>query len=311
MRNFGPLAGLALATFTLQGCAAALIPVAAAGVIGKKQIDRGRERARAAEASLEDKTAESIVTPVDSAANNVPDVVELPSLETDTAAPEELPAEQTQTTLDRLNTSGITNAYLPFARYAIQAAIKRNSGASIASAVLVDKVSLSNPATISCEGKPLLAILDLDIAPGTPAELEVEKQSGFATILDAVRDSGIRIAWLADASETELQPVLDLLKSDDDPVMDGDDLQLFGHSSGYRKQERRWQLARDHCVVAIAGDQRADFDELYQYLKDQDYAIRLEAYIGRRWFELPHPVAAIDSERLQAEPKTPEVESTR
>ncbi len=167
----------------------------------------------------------------------------------------------------------------------------------------LSKISLTDPATISCDGKPLLAILDMDIAPGTPAELEIERQAGFSTILEAMRESGIRLAWLADSNETELQPTLDLLRSGDEPAMHDSDLQLFGHSAGFRKQERRWQLARDHCVVAIAGDQRADFDELYQYLKDQDYAIRLETYIGKRWFELPHPVAAIDSDRLELTPE--------
>jgi hypothetical protein len=41
---------------------------------------------------------------------------------------------------------------------------------------------------------------------------------------------------------------------------------------------------------------------LYDYLRDQDYAIRLEAFNGRGWFELPHPIAAIDSERLAISP---------
>jgi hypothetical protein len=205
--------------------------------------------------------------------------------------------------LDRLDQSGFTNIYLPFARYAIEAAEKHNRAQQMPSAILIDNVSLLNPATISCGGKPLLAILDMDIAPGTPTELEIERQNGFATILQIMRDSGIRLAWLADASEAELQPMLDLLRGGDEPVLNSDDLQLFGHNAGYRKQERRWQLARDHCVVAIAGDQRADFDELYQFLKDQDYAIRLEAYIGRRWFLLPHPVAAIDSEQLEITPE--------
>jgi hypothetical protein len=43
---------------------------------------------------------------------------------------------------------------------------------------------------------------------------------------------------------------------------------------------------------------------LYDYLRDQSYAIRLEMFIGKGWFELPHPVAAIDSERLKIDRET-------
>jgi hypothetical protein len=100
-----------------------------------------------------------------------------------------------------------------------------------------------------------------------------------------------------------LKPILDLLREGDEPVMRAADIMLIGLPGNYRKQERRWQLAGNHCVVAIAGDRKSDFDELYDYLRDQSYAIRLEAFIGKGWFELPHPVAAIDSERLQISPE--------
>jgi hypothetical protein len=218
-------------------------------------------------------------------------VVALPS--------EEQQAEDPITVLDRMNRLGQRNAYMPFARYALGEAAKRASGDSLRSAVLVGNVSLTNPQTIACNNKPLAAIIDLDVAPGTPAEMDVQRQTGFTTLLDLMRESDIRIAWLAESSEKRLQPILELLREGDEPVMREEDIMLVGLPGTYRKQERRWQLAQSHCVVAIAGDQRSDFDELYQYLKDQNYAIRLEAFIGKGWFELPHPVAAIDSERLE------------
>jgi hypothetical protein len=283
-----PALGLIVAALPLQGCVAAVLPIAAAGMIGKTQVDKAQDRAKQAEASFD---------------AGAPPVVAVGG------QPEAVPATPAagsagvMTPLDRLDRPGITNAYLPFARYAIDQAARQQRGGTVRSAVLVDQVSLLDPKTLSCDGKPMLAVIDVDVAPDTPAEMDVERQSGFAAILETMRESEIRIAWLADADEARLKPILDLLREGDEPVMRDADLMLFGQPGGYRKQERRWQLARDHCVVAIAGDRKSDFDELYEYLRDQSYAIRLEAFMGKGWFELPHPVAAIDSERLEVTPE--------
>ena len=51
-----------------------------------------------------------------------------------------------------------------------------------------------------------------------------------------------------------------------------------------RKQTRRDALAKTHCIVAILGDERADFDELYLYLKDRDAVVPPDAIIGNGWF---------------------------
>jgi hypothetical protein len=280
VKRIGPLLGLTLSALSVQGCAAAMIPVAAAGVIGKRQVEGGRKRVAAAEA--------------EAATAALPDRATAATPELQMAEPD----AETLTAFDRLDQSRLSNAYLPFARYAAGAARKRQRGEPVSAAVLVDRVSLVNPATVPCEDKPMMAIIDLDLAPDTPAEMDIERQEGFASILQALRESGMRIAWLAEADEPQLRPYLDLLQHGEVPVMSPDDLQLFGHGAGYRKQERRWQLARDHCVIAIAGDRKSDFDELYDYLRDPSYAIRLEAFTNRGWFLLPHPVTAVDSELL-------------
>jgi hypothetical protein len=215
------------------------------------------------------------------------------------SAVEEEAGQSPNVLLQRLAKSDIKNAYLPFARYALGEAAKREALGRVRSAVLVKNASLLEPKAIDCANKPLAAIIDLDVAPDTPAQMDVERQNGFAVLLQAMRDGDITIVWLAEASEARLKPITDLLREGDAPVMRDEDMVLIGLPKKTRKQERRWQLAQSHCVVAIAGDQRSDFDELYQYLRDQSYAIRLEAFMGKGWFELPHPVAAIDSERLE------------
>jgi hypothetical protein len=52
-----PILALTLAAFTLQGCVALALPAAAAAVIGKKEVDKARARARAAEATFDPASA--------------------------------------------------------------------------------------------------------------------------------------------------------------------------------------------------------------------------------------------------------------
>lgn len=290
-----PLAGLVIASLALQGCVALALPVLAAGAIGKGEIDRARARARAAEASFDPSIPPQVIVgpPVEEPAALVTaDAVPIPEEEV-----EEGPG--TLSPIDRLALSDIRNAYLPFARHALNEAGKRARGEFARGAVLVESVSLSTPQVMDCGNRPMAAIIDLDVAPGTPAEMVIERQNGLSAILETMRESGIRIAWLAQTEEAQLKPILDLLTEGEAPIVRDADLKLIGLPGKMRKQERRWQLARDYCVVAIAGDRRGDFDELYDYLRDQAYAIRLEMFIGKGWFELPHPVASIDSERLE------------
>jgi hypothetical protein len=294
-----PILGLVLgAALTLQGCVAVLLPIAAVGVIGKKEVDKARARTRAAEQSF-DASSTEIASPPQVFVGDAPPepIAALPTPTGEAEAPGAMSA------LDRLAQSNISNAYLPFARHALGEAAKRSKGGAARSAVLVERVSLSQPQTISCDAKPMAVLIDLDVAPGTPAEMDIQRQNGFAALLETLRESGIRIAWLAETDERQLKPILDLLREGEEPVLRDTDLMLVGLPGSYRKQERRWALAASHCVVAIAGDRKGDFDELYDYLRDQSYAIRLELFTGRGWFELPHPIAAIDSERLEISPE--------
>ena len=296
----GPLLGLVLgAALTLQGCVAVLLPIAAVGAIGKTEVDKARARTRAAEKSF-DASSTDIASPPQVFVGDAPPEPIADALPVPTSGGE---APGAMSALDRLKLSNISNAYLPFARHALGEAAKRSKGGAARSAVLTENVSLSQPQTIDCGAKPMAVLIDLDVAPGTPAEMDIQRQNGFGELLETLRESDIRIAWLAETDERQLKPILDLLREGEEPVIRDTDLMLVGLPGTYSKQERRWALAASHCVVAIAGDRKGDFDELYDYLRDQSYAIRLEVFTGRGWFELPHPVAAIDSERLEISPE--------
>jgi hypothetical protein len=267
------------AALVLQGCVAAVLPIVAAGALGKRQLDQGRKRARAAEEAMKSEGKPALPPPI-------VEVLDVPRSSTETTR---------MTASERLARSNISNAFLPFARHALEQVARRERGEAVRSAVLVDKVSLTSPVSMPCGDRPLAAIIDLDIAPETPAEMDVEPQKGFGPLLEVLRESGIKLAWISGVSEGEAAPSLEILRKGEEPALDERDLLFFGHPK-FRKQEQRWRLSRDYCVVAIGGDRKSDFDELYEYLRDPDYAIRLDAFMNRGWFLTLPPAAAVDSE---------------
>ena len=76
------------------------------------------------------------------------------------------------------------------------------------------------------------------------------------------------------------------------------DILLLMRYPGDRKQTRREDLARRACLLAIAGDEREDFDELYAYLVNPEAALRLENLIGDGWFLVP-PLHSSDQRPTQ------------
>ena len=70
----------------------------------------------------------------------------------------------------------------------------------------------------------------------------------------------------------------------------GKDQFLLIRNGDDRKQLLREDANQDVCIVAIAGDQRSDFDELFDYLRDPNAAIGLDAMLGDGWFLVPPPL---------------------
>ncbi len=65
---------------------------------------------------------------------------------------------------------------------------------------------------------------------------------------------------------------------------------------GDRKQTRRDDLAKVSCVIAIAGDSRSDFNELFEYLVNPEAALALELLIGQGWFLIPPALTQTSSQ---------------
>ena len=255
---------LLAAMLSLQGCAAALLPIAAAGALSKTQVDAA-ERARNAEDALGGEIPEALP--------------EAPAEPQATQAIVTVGDEPPSVSALPLSAESFLNPYAAFVSYALERQGERTAGKDVRGAVLVENVSLTDPKMMSCGSKPMAVIIDTDRgASSAPV------QAGLGEQLGRLRAADIRIAWIGDGDQNRMETALT-------PLLADDDLVLPMRADKLRKQERRWKLAKDYCVIAVAGDIRADFDELYDYLRVPDYAIRLDAFWKRGWFELPAPLA--------------------
>lgn len=283
---------LPLATIPLlSGCVAAVLPLAAAGMLGKTQIDRERAKRDLVAAGARDvPAAES-----KSKANDTADYAgQGGALERDAGSPA---AAQLQNYLSRFaNPAGINAdpAYFDFARFALDQAEKIEAGEGVASAVLEPRFAIEKPKMISCAGKPLAVLIDLD-DKSISNWLEADTlywQQGLPEALSAMRSAKISVIWLSDQPAESSSRIAGILAEAGLAAPEADDFLFLDRGGEDRKQVRRWDAARSYCIIAAAGDQRSDFDELYDYLRNPDGAITLEHMFGAGWFVAPPPLVA-------------------
>lgn len=166
---------------------------------------------------------------------------------------------------------------------------------------------LSNPSSldgkrVACKGDAPAILIDLDPDDDAFSGVgDLESWPEIAGDLAAIRRQDITIAWISSNSAANADIVRDALtKSGLDPA--GEDQLLLMRYPADRKQTRRAELAAESCLIAIVGQERADFDELYRYLKNPDAALRLEQLIGDGWFLLSQQSSRIGPLRRQSPP---------
>lgn len=311
MRPVVPVAiGLA-ALPLLSGCVAALIPLAAAGALGKSEIDRAGARKQIVSVGAVTMDGQAM-TPA----------ITMPSATRDKAmsqsesaaqgsfnegrqiaiAPEQLNADAHGylRKIYRTAQSGEAAPYARFADYALVQAKRRSAPAEqgrdmprLQSAVLVPAVDIVQPERMDCAGKPLAVLIDLDVPDmaSWSQSATLHRQDGLAEALARLRAAEITVVWLSDLPSQSAYEVSSILK---DAGLAGagenDDFLFLNRGGKDRKQARRWDAARSYCIVAAAGDQRSDFDELYDYLRNPDGAVTLENMFGDGWFIAPPPL---------------------
>src|SRR5690606_6044810 len=122
------------------------------------------------------------------------------------------------------------------------------------------------PQREQCGPQAPAVIIDLD--PGQePIDLDDSPAPapGLAEALARIRQVGVTVLWLSQrpaSDEDRIRGLLSAIELDEG----GTDRLLLPRNPDERKQTIRIAAAREWCIVAIAGDRRGDFDELFDYL---------------------------------------------
>lgn len=294
------LLGLAFVPL-LSGCVAALLPLAAAGALGKGQIDREK-----AKREIVASGARPIVT-VGGADEIAEFLSKSPKEQSRFSGQGEgieiADQDLTNDTIDYLSRffqpiGPQASPYAGFAAHALEQSARLEAGEGAQSVVLIPKVDIFKPETVSCAGKPLAVVIDLDDVNDSDL-LSAEtlyRQNGLVEALRSLRASEISVIWVSDKPVAAAQTISAIFAEGGLAEGGSDDFLFLDRGGDDRKQVRRWDAARNYCIVAIAGDERADFDELYDYLRNPDGAISLEHMFGNGWFLTPAPLVVASKE---------------
>lgn len=263
-RRIARLPLLALAGTSLSGCVAVAIPaLAGSAMLGSRLIDNDNEESTPAPAPVVSMAAlPAVVTPP---------APPPPAAFPDPARP--LTAEQ--------------NGFARFVRYGQASARGAGGGADLLSAMLIDPIALDGKRRRCAVGEQLMALIDLDPKDGifTPPT-NPANQPGLALGLAVLREAGLEIAWLSDLPVNQSGVVRTALEQSGLDLR-GEDIISLRRDGDDSKQQRKENLAGITCIVAIAGDERPDFDERFKYLRSPAAGAGLEPVIGDGWFLVP------------------------
>ena len=279
------IAAVLLFPALLSGCVAALIPVAAGGLIA------GKEKLRTAPAfhQTDDVKMEPVVAAADAVPARQPVVLDgaeqlafnRPGARDRRAEAALVPGLQTP--------MGSDQAFSGFFEYVEAQAGRDPILVPRQSALLAVSGSLT-PDRSDCSIRPPAVVIDLDPSGATlnPA-VEAQAVPGMAKMLRTFRMRETDIFWISGLSALEAGAVRQrLIATGLDPA-GRDGLPLMRRPDD-RKQTRRRELSATHCVIAIAGDTKSDFDELFDYLKDSSAAWPLDELFDAGWFLTPLPL---------------------
>lgn len=296
-KRFAALLALAAGT-SLSGCVAAVIPAIAGSTMFGSRVLSDEDKA---EPAAEPAPAPAPVAAVEPAPTPAPaplpreTVINITPAPSPSPAPIPTPAPAPAPAAVAL---GPVAAYpdparpIPenqanfarFVRYGQASARQAAQGAELPSAILSDPIALDGKRRRCSVGEALVAVIDLDPAAGTfvpPAS--PARQSGLALGLAVLREAGVEIAWLSDLSTTQSGALRTALEQSGlDPR--GQDIISLRRDEGDTKDQRRANLAGIACVVAIAGDDRTDFDTRFKYLRNAEAGAGIEPLIGDGWF---------------------------
>lgn len=295
-----------LAASGLSGCAAVAIPIVAGGALVARTADGPRAEktgaapnppAAAAAPVAADKVAgdEPAIrpeVPLDPATNAAASASPALATSSSGAAPQIEPDGATRTArlpLASLQLTSFDPAFALMAERALEVlatherAAASDEDAMLLSALLADPVALDGKRKTCPADQSRAVLIDLDPAgavftpPVNPTALPEH-----AAVLASLREAGIIIGWVSQSSITATGSVRDALEQSGlDPR--GQDVLLLIGTNYDRKQTQREGFGQTTCVIAIAGDERADFDERFRYLRNPAEGAGLDRLIGDVW----------------------------
>ncbi len=277
MRALGIIAAIG-AALALQGCVAAVLPVVAGAAVARTATDGKKPGDDERAAQQQQAALEAQAQLSELAAAPIPEVL----VQTSPVSPNALVE---------------TDAYSELIRYSEEQSQVGPRGELPRSAILDDPSTLRETRA-PCPANIPTVLIDLD-PDGTLFATDTEAQAPAVLVegLSRLRDANVAIVWISGHSAGMAGDVrVALTKSGLDP--EGNDQLLLMRYPGDRKQTRREDLAKTSCVIAIAGDTRKDFDELFEYLVNPEAALALELLIGQGWFLIPPAITWTDVSTL-------------
>ncbi len=278
-------------SLALSGCAAALLPVVAGGLVAREQVE-GPDRLRQAAPVEATEGREAAALPATAELPPLPEPDLRPRPDGRHARARLEPGLADLPPPAAASAIGPAGAFEAFSRYAADHAAPPPPGRARASA-LIDPASLARtPQPGRCTTQAPAVVLDLDPGaqtfdlsdPPLPAP-------GLADALTSLRFAGLTVLWVSSLPEREAERLATVLRATGlDP--DGEDRLVLLREPNDRKATRLQQEARRFCVIAFAADRRGDFEEAFDYLRDPEgpVAQALESHIGAGWFITPPPI---------------------
>lgn len=314
-----PRAAIALtgAAALLSGCIAAAVPIAAGGAVARNELNkrnRAKQEARAGAVELQTERARETMRGLEGA-RPLP-VTELPAgnaVRTDLTA---LPAPDGSLpgapAVRAEAAAASIQGYQSLWSYAATRLAARKEGPGAPSVILTADATLEAPGFEPCGERPPAVIIDLDESPETMADPDARwlrwrgdgsdsliAAPGAAETLAALRREGVTVifsSYRAPDSAPAVTAVLDRLGLG--PAEPGRTLFLRGGDNGESASDdaTRRAIARNHCVIALVGDELGEFSDLFDTPATHGNAATetlVASLWGAGWFMLPSPIRAI------------------
>jgi predicted secreted acid phosphatase len=190
------------------------------------------------------------------------------------------------------------------------------------SVVLADGATFDNPRFVPCGRKPLAAVFDVDETVLLNLGLEANDAAGRSSGamvgrwgrsgsdavapvpgavygINALRKMGVTVIFNTNRGQSSAEGTAAQIEAAGlGKTIRRKTLYLAGDDAmGTRKDGRRWTIAKEYCVITLAGDQLVDISDLFNTpgisVADRRQAAShgwVAQMWGNGWFVLPNPV---------------------